>query len=63
MKVIITGFQGGCSKSATVSNLATFLSERDKVLQVNGDSNRTAFRWSQRGSLPYRVADARQNVE
>lgn len=64
MKVItVTGFKGGCGKSTTAIHVATFLSERGKVLLVDGDPNRTALHWAQRGQLPYTVADERQSLK
>lgn len=64
MKLItITGYKGGVAKSCTAVHLATFLSEQGEVLLVDGDPNRTALKWSERGSLPFTVADERQAMK
>ncbi|NJL89552.1 MAG: ParA family protein [Coleofasciculaceae cyanobacterium SM2_1_6] len=61
MKIVtVTGYKGGVSKSTTSIHLATYFSDRGKTLIVDGDPNRTALSWSQRGKLPFEVADERQ---
>ncbi|NJO85305.1 MAG: ParA family protein [Synechococcaceae cyanobacterium RM1_1_27] len=63
LKIItITGYKGGVGKSVTSIHLATYFSERGKTILVDGDPNRTAMSWSERGSLPFTVADERQSV-
>lgn len=64
MKIItVTGYKGGVSKSNTAIHLATFLSDKGKTILVDGDPNRTALSWSQRGKLPFSVADERQAMK
>lgn len=64
MKLItITGYKGGCAKSTTAIHLAAFLSEHGKVLLIDGDPNRTAIAWSERGKLPFDVADERRAMK
>ncbi|PSB14296.1 chromosome partitioning protein ParA [filamentous cyanobacterium CCP1] len=64
MKLItITGYKGGVAKSCTAVHLATFLSDRGDTLLVDGDPNRTALKWSERGKLPFLVADERQAMK
>ena len=41
-------------------HLATYLSRLDPTLLIDGDPNRAATSWSQRGSLPVEVIDERQ---
>lgn len=63
MKIItITGYKGGVGKSTTAIHLATYFSELGKTILVDGDPNRTAVKWSERGNgaLPFMVADQRQ---
>lgn len=48
------------SKSNSAIHLATFFSEKGKTILVDGDPNRTALSWSQRGKLPFAVPDERQ---
>lgn len=61
MKIItVTGYKGGVSKSNTAIHIATFFSDLGKTILVDGDPNRTALSWSQRGNLPFVVADERQ---
>ena len=61
MKILtITGYKGGVAKSTTAIHLATYFSELGQTVLVDGDPNRTAVGWSNRGSLPFTVADERQ---
>jgi chromosome partitioning protein len=67
MKIItVTGYKGGIGKSTTAIHLATFFSERGKTVLVDGDQNRTALKWADRGDgagLPFTVADQRQAMK
>lgn len=61
MKVItVTGYKGGVGKSTTAVHIATFLSSHGNVLLIDGDPNRTALDWDNRGGLPCDVVDERQ---
>ncbi|MEM7557318.1 MAG: ParA family protein [Cyanobacteria bacterium P01_A01_bin.84] len=61
--ITVTGYKGGVSKSTTAIHLATFLSDRGKTLLVDGDLNRTALKWSERGKLPFTTVDERQALK
>lgn len=64
MKIItVTGYKGGVSKSTTAVHLATFFSEKGNTLLVDGDPNRTAIAWANRGCLPFEVADERHAMK
>ena len=47
--ITITGHKGGVGKTMTAIHLATFFSEWGRTLLVDGDPNRTALSWQQRG--------------
>jgi chromosome partitioning protein len=59
----VTGYKGGVGKSTTAIHLAAYFSERGDTVLVDGDPNRTAIAWSERGSLPFMVADERQAMK
>ncbi len=64
MKIVtITGYKGGVGKSTTAVHLATFFSDLGQTVLVDGDPNRTAKGWAERGSLPFPVADERQAMK
>jgi chromosome partitioning protein len=64
MKILtVTGYKGGVGKSVTAVHLATFFSELGKTVLVDGDPNRTALGWNNRGQLPFTVADERQAMK
>ena len=64
MKIItVTGYKGGVGKSTTAIHLATYFSEQGETVLVDGDPNRTAIAWAERGHLPFTVADERRAVK
>ena len=64
MKILtVTGYKGGIGKSTTAVHLATYFSDLGKTVLVDGDPNRTSISWSERGSLPFLVADERQAMK
>jgi chromosome partitioning protein len=64
MKIVtVTGYKGGVSKSTTAVHIATYFSDLGKTILIDGDPNRTAIAWSQRGKLPFAVADERQAMK
>ena len=64
MKIItVTGYKGGCGKSMTAIHVATYLSRLGDVVLVDGDPNRTAIAWSERGELPFLVVDERKAMK
>lgn len=64
MKILtVTGYKGGCGKSVTAIHIATFFSSLGDVVLVDGDPNRTAIAWGDRGKLPFTVADERKAMK
>jgi len=64
MKILtVTGYKGGVGKSTTAIHLATYFSDKGKTVLVDGDPNRTSIGWSERGNLPFTVADERQAMK
>ncbi len=57
MIITVAAFKGGVGKSITALHLATYLQTKADTLLVDGDLNRSALHWSNRGSLPFKVAD------
>lgn len=63
MILTVAGFKGGVAKTTTAVHLAAYLAERGKTAVIDGDDNRSATAWSNRGGgLPFAVIDARQTA-
>ncbi|MEO0936266.1 MAG: ParA family protein, partial [Cyanobacteria bacterium J06641_2] len=62
MIITVSAFKGGVGKSITALHLATYLQTKADTLLVDGDLNRSALDWSNRGSLPFKVADEDDGV-
>jgi len=59
----ITGYKGGIGKSTTAIHLAAFFAQKFKTVLVDGDPNRTALSWSNRGNFSFTVVDERQAMK
>jgi chromosome partitioning protein len=63
--ITVAGFKGGVGKTTSAVHLAAYLNTKAPTLLVDGDQNRSALRWHQRGvnegrGLPFQVIDERQ---
>ena len=63
MIVTVAAFKGGVGKSTTALHLAAYLQTQADTLLVDGDLNRSALDWTNRGRLSFKVADQKQGVE
>jgi chromosome partitioning protein len=61
MKVALLSQKGGVGKTTTAIHLASYLNNSAPALLVDGDSNRSALGWAERGDLPFMVVSEKQS--
>lgn len=63
--ITVTGYKGGIGKSTTAFHIASYFSDLEKTVLIDGDPNRTALKWAGRNAepLPFTVADERQAMK
>lgn len=57
MIITLLSYKGGTGKTTAAINLAGWLNQSAPTVLVDADANRSSLSWSQRGQLPFRVAD------
>ncbi len=64
MIITTASFKGGVAKTTTAIHLAAFFQTKGKTLLIDGDPNRSATRWAERGSqqggLSFKVVGVNQ---
>ena len=63
MIVTVASFKGGVGKTTTALHLAAYFQTKTNTLLVDGDLNRSALEWANRGQLPFKVVDEKQAVK
>jgi chromosome partitioning protein len=62
MIVTVASFKGGVGKTTTAVHLGCYLQKKAPTLLIDGDENRSATGWNERGGLPFKVVDELQGV-
>lgn len=56
----LVSYKGGTAKTTSAVHIAGCLAAKATTLLIDGDLNRSALEWSERGHLPFQVVDKEQ---
>ena len=57
MYITIANYKGGVGKTTTAVHLAAYFQRLAPTVLIDGDPNRSATRWGQRGEMPFTIVD------
>lgn len=60
MILTLTSYKGGVGKTTSAVHFAAYLARKAPTALIDGDPNRSATHWAQRGNLPFKVIDLLQ---
>lgn len=60
MIITLLSYKGGTGKTTSAIHLAGCLQAKAPTVLIDGDLNRSALEWAERGKLPFQVADKEQ---
>lgn len=63
MIIGLCSYKGGVGKTTLSIHLARYLSNKGATLLIDGDDNRSALAWAERGELPFKVIDEKQTAK
>lgn len=63
MIIGLCSYKGGVGKTTLSIHLARYLSKKGATLLIDGDDNRSALAWAERGELPFKVIDEKQTAK
>ncbi|MGD1873502.1 MAG: ParA family protein [Mastigocoleus sp.] len=63
MIITVAAYKGGVAKSTTALHLAAYFQQKADTLLIDGDLNHSSLDWSNRGSLPFKVASTIDGVD
>lgn len=63
MIISLISYKGGSAKTTSAVHIAGCLNERAPALLIDGDLNRSALEWAERGNLPFQVIDKEQTAK
>jgi len=63
MIISLVSYKGGSAKTTSAVHIAGCLNERAPALLIDGDLNRSALEWAERGNLPFQVIDKEQTAK